>query len=218
MSENTKSRRPNKQKPQIERFSSREYRPYALAIGQLSLAWNDLHESVCVLFNSIASITDNEKTQAAFQAVDSDRIKRKMLKAVFSQLEPDEIRLNPRAIDDIKWVCGQIDALEEGRNNAVHGPLHSFIYGRIFDLPEGIQPNDVYGNTRAAKLRNKNLLTEYRYVRDAAIVLRDFIDAMEDSWRWLDRRPSTWPERPQLPNRGQKSRDLAQHSDRSKRE
>lgn len=200
--------------PASERYTSAAYRPYVMAIGQIALAWNDLHESIGVLFNSITTIATDDKVQAAFQAIDSDRLKRKMLKAAFSQLDAKEIRLNPTAVDDIKWACGQIDALEEARNNAIHSPLHMFVFSREFNLPHGVLPNDVYGNTRAAKLRNKDLLTEYRYVRDATIVLRDFIDGIEESWNWTYRRSSA-PVRPQLPNRGQKNPRPTKRSDRT---
>jgi hypothetical protein len=200
-----------------ETYTSQEYRPYVMAIGQIALAWNDLHESIGALFNSTASIIGEDKVEAAFQAVDSDRLKRRMLKAVFSQLDPKERKLNPKAIEDVKWLCGQIDALEESRNNAIHSPLHNFqLSGLIPDYPDGVQPNTTRGNTRAKKLKDKHLLTEYRYVRDAAIVLRDFVEAIEESWNWTANKLHTWPERPQLPNRGQKNRRPALPSDQAK--
>lgn len=188
-----------------EHYTSRQYRPYVTAIGQIALAWNDLHEAIGVFFYSIIALADSDgKIEAAFQAVDSDRTKRKMLKAGFSNLDPKERQLNPRAIEDVKWLCNQIDALEEARNNAIHSPLHSFDALPLPDLPKGVQPNYVYGNLRAAKLRDKDLLSEYRYVRDATIALRDFAHAIEESWNWTSRGVPTFPQRPQLPNRGQK--------------
>jgi len=217
LAKHSTSKGKQKRSPFSERYTSAEYRPYVMAIGQIALAWNDLHESIASLFSAVTSIIGDDKIEAAFQAVDSDRLKRKMLKAAFSQLEPKEIRLNPRAIDDVKWLCGQIDTLEEGRNNAIHSPLHNFqLSGLIDGFPDGVQPNTTRGNNRAMKLKDKNLLTEYRYVRDAAIILRDFAEAIEECWNWTAGKPHTWPERPSLPNRGQKSRRRGQRLDSSK--
>lgn len=187
-----------------------------MAIGQVALAWNDLHESIGVLFNEITTIPLDGKIEAAFQAVDSDRTKRKMLKAVVAQLDIKEQARNPRAIEDVKWACNQIDALEEARNNVVHSPLMEFQSVLALATPHGISPNFLFGNARASKLRGKDLLTEYRYVRDATFALRDFIEAIEDAWSWSDEKRHTWPDRPQLPNRGQKSQGLGRRSNRPK--
>ena len=205
-----------KRTPGSQRYTSAEYRPYVTAIGQLALAWNDLHEQLGLLFHMVATLPDDSKVINAFQVVDSDRLKRKMVKAVFASLDPNEIRLNPRAAEDVKWICSQADALEEIRNNAIHSPLLMFTYAEQFGLPTGVFPNDLYGNVRAAKLKDKDLLSEYRYVRDAAAILRDFAEAIEDAWRWTARTRPTWPQRPRLPKRGQKSQRRARREDRSK--
>ena len=42
--------RSQRRRRRTETFAGRNYEPYALAIGQLTLAWNDLHEDLALLF------------------------------------------------------------------------------------------------------------------------------------------------------------------------
>ncbi len=203
-----------------ERYTSKEYLPYVTAIGQLALAWNDLHEALGSLFVSIVSV-DDPKIQAAWQSLQADRAKRGMLRAAIREMSAEQVRLNPRAEDEMKWLLNQIDRLENERNNAIHSPLMSFSHpvwrsGLTRERPDGIGPDDIRGNRLATNLRNKNLLIEYRAVRDEAIIFRDYVEAIEQYWNWSDKRLTPWPEKPQLPNRGQKSRRRARRADRPK--
>src|SRR5262249_25503091 len=81
------------------------------------------------------------------------------------------------------------------RNNVVHAPIWSSRLDNVI-LPQG-----TWGNVRALKLQKKNssLIAEYRYVRDAAIVLRnyayDLYNALGDDRRFA------WPQKPALPTR-----------------
>lgn len=185
-----------------EQYTSAAYRPYVMAIGQLALAWNDLHETLGSLFIDITVVVD-EKISAAWQSLGSDRAKRGMLEAVAKSLSPSDIKKNPRGKDDLIWLLRRVTSLEEDRNNAIHSPLRTYD-GPIWEMlgkPRGIAPDDSSGNARAKKLLKKNLLIEYRYCRDAVIILRDYAEAIQDAWSYPK---NPWPERPQLPNRGQK--------------
>jgi hypothetical protein len=193
---------PNAKDPDYVGFTDARYRPYALAIGQLSLAWNDLHESLGSLFCHITGIGDVEfKMMAAWQSLMADRAKRGMLKAAFRELSANEIRLNPMATDEFTWLFKEIDRLEQMRNQAIHSPLRSFDHPiwRVFpetDRPEGIAPDDLTGNRLAEELKGKNLLTHYRATRDDILALRDYADAIEEAWHFGGFKRKAWPRRP----------------------
>jgi len=42
------------------RFTERDFEPYALAIGQFCLAWNDLHERLGIIFVALCAATRNQ--------------------------------------------------------------------------------------------------------------------------------------------------------------
>jgi hypothetical protein len=205
--------------PDFQRYASPAFRPHALAIGQIALAWNELHEVLCAFFASMTATIDEWKIEAAWQSLPSDRAKRGMLKAVFNNLSGEDRRRNPRAQEDMKWLLNQLDRAEEDRNNAVHAPLIMFttpIWESLGKRIGVVQPDDVRENKRAVNLSNKNLLDEYRNVRDEIIILRCFAEAIEDAWCWSGKQTRTWPDRPRLPNRGQKSRGRARRSNQPK--
>ena len=216
MAKQSTIRKKRKRDPYAERYSSAEFRPYALAIGQVALAWNDLNETLGSLFVNLVGAGIDDKVQAAWQALTSDRSKRDMLKAAIGELSLKEERLNPSAKVEMKWLFGQLERLEIERNHAIHAPLASFSHPiwRMdvlgLNMPEGVAPDDIRGNRLASKLVGKNLLAEYRFIRDEAIILRDYIEDIESAWNWTDKRPNRWPERPRLPNRGMKKMDSSQ--------
>lgn len=131
---------------------------------------------------------------AVWHALKQDRAQRDILLAALNKhMNPAP---PPRIIDDLKWLCGRADALEDLRNDALHSPLWA--------QPRG--PDQAYvgpmiglGHVRAQKLVNKDLLKEFRWCRDAAILLADFayeIDAsLSDPFRSWPKRPD-WPVRP----------------------
>lgn len=188
-------------------FTSKEFKPYALAIGQIALAWNELHEMLGMLFRHLMGDEIDDRLVYVWQSAAFDRPKRAMLEAAINNISVSEERNNPRAKEDIIWLIRRVDALEDDRNNAIHAPLyvkHGLVLALLGGAP-GIAVEDVWGNKRAEKLKGKNLLTEYRWCRDMAVVLRDYGEAIYDAWGFGKGRRHAWPEKPQLPNRGQKS-------------
>jgi hypothetical protein len=74
----------------------------------------------------------------------------------------------------IKWICGQANELEELRNNALHSPL--IAHG------QQVAPMSGLGHVRAAKLQSKSdLLAEFRWCRDAATRLTEYIRSIDES-------------------------------------
>ena len=183
------------------RFTSQAFRPYALLIGQVALAWNDLQESLGDLFAGIMLGADESQATAVWQSAKADRAKREMLKAAMKEMSFETIKHHLKLEVEIEWILSRLQTLEDLRNNAVHSPLisrDSPLWAAL-EKPMGIQPNDSTGNTRALQLKGKDLLREFRYCRDFSLVLGDYVAAINDAL-WSKRTP--WPDRPPLPSRG----------------
>jgi hypothetical protein len=190
------------------RFTEKMFRPYVIAIGELALAWNDLHEKLASLFWTILGGGWKERPIGIWNSSNFDRPRREMLKAAVVASTNSERMTFPNMVADICWVLAESEKLEQARNNAIHSPLLMARQSSIF-LEEVIRgagydviPNDLLKNPRALKLAKKDLLTEFRWCRDASLVLRDFSIAVD---RALCETGVPWPKRPSLPNRGQKN-------------
>jgi hypothetical protein len=196
--------KPQKRKWRTKTFTGRNYRPYVTAIGQLTLVWNDFHEDLALLFIELLS------NGCAYPATDIwsssiyDRPKRAMLRAVIATDWNDFDSKYPKLVPDLTWLLNEADKLEDSRNDIVHSPLVFFGNDNVFAQQTGqvgrTVPSIAFGNRRALKLAKKDLLTEFRWCRDASIVLRDFAGEIYEAVAAC----AAWPERPSLPNRGQK--------------
>jgi hypothetical protein len=196
-----------------DRFTEAAYKSHVKAIGQLALAWNDLHERLGEIFVVVMegnTAEDNEdnlfQIAAVWSAANSDRTKREMLEAAVKFAPKLEGGPFPRLADDIKWLIGRSTALEDTRNDVIHAPLVSLhtTVRTAFDLP-AVMPNLLLQNSRAGKLARKNssieLSVDFRWCRDSILLLRDYAISLRLG---LTVEGRTWPERPRLPNRGQK--------------
>jgi hypothetical protein len=158
-----------------DQFTDRVYRPYALAIGQFCLAWNDLHERLGIIFvllcvtkraTSFRIKRVTSKTLAAmhyqansmsvhaaiWNSAHYDRPKRDMLKGLLENISPDLI--NPGLLRDMQSLNTEVGKLEELRNSAVHTP---FLWGPPYSGEQsgsrkGVRPNLFLGHSRAKKL------------------------------------------------------------------
>lgn len=169
------------------------FRPYVAALGQLAVAWNGLHETMCLLFCTVMEADITNQHTAIWHALKVDRAQREMLLAAAKTTIRGAV---PTPFyDDVKWLCERTDALEDLRNDALHSPYWGFIRGPS-DIV--IMPNINLGHVRAKKLFPKNLLTEFRYCRDSAIRLSRFAWQMDLA---LSDHTRPWPDRPALPVR-----------------
>jgi hypothetical protein len=220
-----------------QRFTERAYTPYVLAIGQLALAWNDLHEQLAGLFCKILDrqegYTQNEgeddetyfirttledqddpRPIALWNSAKFDRPRREMLKAAVSTINKEWQQAFPKFIPEMTWVLQRTDALEDSRNDAVHSPLMligNLLVGAMSDKGHSvsmIMPSLLQSNPRAQKLLQKELLPEYRWCRDASLTLRDYVMDITISMQF-GTALTPWPDRPSLPNRGQKRKPQA---------
>lgn len=182
-------------------YSDKVFLPYVAALGQLALAWNGFHETLALLFCSVArdqKPTKEDSTSgqllAIWHALKSDRAQREILLAavqnhVWGAFPAD-------FVEDVEWICARANELEEARNNALHSPL--WAHERISHQTI-VMPIIGLGHVRAKKLFEKNLLREYRWCRDASLILTRFAGEIDESLRDWNR---PWPDKPSLPNRG----------------
>jgi hypothetical protein len=188
------------------KFIAESYAPYALAIGQATLAWNHLQEHLAAVF--LTTTKGDHVMAAAWYSQDYDRARRKMLEAAIQNRQATSFGLGPseKYFEHFLFVLTETNKLEDARNNMTHAPLF-FVDDRLaaqFSTETtGVVPADWYGNPRAAKLRRKNLLIEFRWLRDCAATLAVYTRLLDLSWRL----GHPLPGRPKLPTReDQKSR------------
>jgi hypothetical protein len=187
-----KSRRPSGAWAPSVPYTHKAFLPYATALGQLTLAWNDLHESLAMLFCGVMGGGFSNQYLAVWHGIPSDRAQRNVLVAA---VEAGLVEGGPpQLLDDVKWIRARAEELEEIRNNALHSPLWGTPMGQATPI---IQPVIGLGHIRANKLAGKNLLAEYRYCRDATTVVRDFAIEVDK----VMSRGGKWPKQPKLPDR-----------------
>lgn len=187
-------------------------RPYAVAIGQLALSWNDLHEAFGLIFLQavtfdVANMRQYTQLQATWGVIQNDRLKRDMAaKAINWVGAPLHVRF-PRLGDDILWAVRRATTLEDHRNNVLHSPLYQNNDATLAALMKldrvstvipgrslwGLRPDKL---TAATIRKRKDLLKEIRGYRDAMAALDSFVRAVHDAWQ----KQKPWPERPQGPH------------------
>lgn len=195
-------------------FSEPHFEPYTKAIGQLLLAWNDLHERLAMLFVSAMGGGWVNRPLAVWHKTRMDLAKRELLRAAISNLTDPEVGNRPRLVEEIKWILDSAKKLEDLRDDSAHGPLSvgymsaSILdFGDILDNPNilggmrpFVGPNTVLQNPRALTIskRSTDLLQDFRYARERVLILRDYAIAIDAAWSNA-RLP--WPDRPTLPDR-----------------
>jgi hypothetical protein len=184
--------------PPPETFKSKAFRPYVIALGQLALAWNELHEYLGYLFTSLMPEDKCDRAMHVWYSSTQDRAQRQMIRGALAARPDDFDDEFPKAVKDITWLLGQVHALEDARNNAVHSPLFRMGKGK----EDEIIPFAIFGHSRAIKLAKRpDLLAEYCWCRDMALALRDYTVHIDHA---LTSAGASWPRRPSLPNRGQR--------------
>ena len=172
-------------------FRDESFRPLTTALGELTLAWNDLQETLGCLFWAALGFGNGLIPLTIWHAIKVDRAQRDMIEAI-TKLDALGLDIPAKARKEIAWVLTRVTSLEDQRNDALHSP---FIRSR----DKEIVPFHGLGHARAKKLKDKNLLKEFRWFYETTIVLRDY--AM-DLTEVLRRESVAFPDRPRLPNRG----------------
>lgn len=191
-------------------FTERQFSPYVKAIGQLLLAWNDLHERLATLFVMAMGGGWVNRPLAIWHRTRSDINKREMLRAAIADMPDNEKAGRIKLIEEITYVLDTAKALEGFRDDAAHTPLYFYapdLYSisnlyAVSDLygSNEVFPNTSFQNPRAMRLdqKNKDMLTEFRYARERITTLRDYVIAIDAAW---SNAQLPWPDRPVLPER-----------------
>lgn len=185
-----------------QRFTEAKFLPYATAIGQVALAWNDLHEGLAILFCTLCGGGGIGKWLAIWHSAKFDRPKRDMIRGAILHWTEAQQDGFPKGQKDIRWLLDRVDELEDARNNAVHSPLLLVPPGGIAGPIPFVITHTLSHHPRALRMALKNLLFEFRWCRAATLVLRDFTHRLD---RALSTAGAPWPDKPKLPNRGQRN-------------
>lgn len=87
--------------------------------------------------------------------------------------------------------------------------LHSLNRSVTFlNKKAGVVPHDLLGNPRAKKLAQRDVLAEFRWLKNASMTLALYGMQIQLIWRGERK---TLPDRPRLPNRGQKKSRLSRN-------
>jgi hypothetical protein len=146
----------------------RKFRPHALVLGQLVLAWSELHEELGRLFYAVAGTNDPGVQLAVWQSSRNDRSQRLMLRGaaavafVASPFRSERTKDDKRARHDIEWILNRIEALSDKRDDAIHAP---FGLEKQKDGTYRLRPNVLWEIIALASLRSKSRAT-YRTTSD----------------------------------------------------
>jgi hypothetical protein len=97
-------------------------KPYALAIGYLTIEWNLLHSNLSMLFSRLMTNSFFGPAHYVWDSTPSDRSQREMLRAVIksNHTRKKGDKLAAELVTEIEWLLRECDILAEQRNNAIH--------------------------------------------------------------------------------------------------
>ena len=143
----------------FRRYAGADFDPYVAALGQLALAWNDLHEGLAGLFWTIMSAPPREGDIIDYAPIHvwhslrSDLAQREMLRAVVTH--PNLNWSGERYkwfTEDVIWLLKRVMELSNARNDAIHSPL--FLNPSASSDSERLAPFEWTFNPRAIGLAN----------------------------------------------------------------
>jgi hypothetical protein len=172
----------------------RAFKPYAVEIGTITREWNLLQENLGKIFARILDHPTPSVPMAIWYSTQNDRSQRDMLRAICEAT----FRINPQKYkhlsDAIKWLLKNANDLADRRNNAIHAPLIMTTSDAFVGVE--VMAEYFYGNPRAIKLKDKDILTELKWYRGSAEVLRDYALNL---WFSLGHPDRSLPQRPEMP-------------------
>ena len=176
--------------------------PYAAEVGLLANAWNQLHANLCSIFVWLLTAKNPHAAQAIWYSADSDVVQRRMLRALIGAEQiplPHHYKrlLTREQAADVIYILEEIDrTLRHKRNNAIHAPLvllSGVHRGAVRSWAEAhFDPQ----NPRAAPLRGKDLIEEFRAYTAELRRLSNYALQMWQALNPLLAPRQSWPERP----------------------
>jgi hypothetical protein len=125
-----------------------------------------------------------------WNSLTNDGAKRNILMAAAKASLNVALERDKKAYEEVKWILDRTRELAGIRNTVTHASLTST------PTASNAFPNAWPGDRLAQRLEGYDLLAEYRRLRDAAILLRDYAGRVAQA---LARERPAWPDRPNLP-------------------
>jgi hypothetical protein len=172
------------------KYTAKKFRPYAVAIGEATLSWNDLHVELGMLFWTVSGGGYGNYFLTIWNSIRNDGAKRDILMAAAKVSLNPALERDQKAFEEVKWILDRVRDLAGDRNIVAHASLTSTRTASI------AFPSAWPGDRFAQRLEGYDVLAEYRLVRDTAIMLRDYSGRLAQS---LARERPAWPDRPMLP-------------------
>lgn len=174
---------------------------YAAAVGRVAYNWNMLHEQFARLFFVISGM-EPYMGYAIWYSTDNDRTQQNMLKAaIIAGCHKWQDTKPTAVVDDLMWLMTETSSLADHRNNVIHMPANLNV-DLLQRRPPEMQAAWFQGHPRARRLKDTNLLEEFKWCELWAETLIRFAKAAERSLLFLH---EPWPERPKRPARGQRN-------------
>src|ERR1700730_18254342 len=102
--------------------TSRAFDRYTRALGQLALAWNELHETLSLLFCMVMGGGIVNQYLAIWHEIKVDRAQRDILLAAAKAGAMNGSPF-PGLVEDLEWIWKRANEVEDARNDALHSPL-----------------------------------------------------------------------------------------------
>ena len=149
----------------------RRARRNATDLGHVAIEWNHLCGTLGWAFAALMLPKDTGTSLAAWGAITSDRSQRQMLAAaIHAELaQTDKVRRG------MQWALDEASKIGSRRDNIIHAP-----YKPEEDGDGGVRlvVADLHGNRQVAYLKNRDIETEMKAVRDAALALSGYVAAL----------------------------------------
>jgi hypothetical protein len=175
-----------------------KFKPYAVELGKLVYSWNRLQEGFAILFWWLTANRNHQAALAAWYSVQDDRRQRGMLKAAIQVLPESSWEGRKNAKTEIEWAIKNANEFAIRRNSAIHSPYTM----QITEKGAQLIARGEFGNLSAQMLKDRNLFDEFRWCAGSADVLHQYLISILDALMFSEH---PWPDRPQLPTRGQKA-------------
>jgi hypothetical protein len=168
--------------------------PHAKLIGEIALAWNSLHEQLGYIFWNITGIRNGFVADSIWNSTFSDSAQRTMLRGVVTIVYEED----SKHYKDIICLLDTIDKIAINRNSAVHVALSFTIDASGMTL----QPKPFSQSRFAKALDGKDILKEFTLYKQRVYALTTYAASLYAAI--LSPKHWPWPDRPEMPTRGQK--------------
>lgn len=185
-------------KQQINDFRHPAFQPITQAIGEVTLAWNGLHDDLGSLFWFFLDVPNGLIPGAVWHSIKVDTAQRDMLEAI-TKLPPHTLglRMNDETREAVIFILDQTKKLIDRRNNAIHCPL-------VRTNENEIIPMIGIGHERAKKVSGqlkkespkRDIRGDLYFLYDSITTLRKYTDDLSEA---LLRETVPFPLKPQMP-------------------